>query len=396
MGFRVATFNVTNFNAAGHAFIGRDDTRPFTDAQFATKSAEITAQVQALNADLIGFQEVFSEDALRAAVAASPAMAGATVHAPLSRPVPGLTDRRGRPVSDGPHVGIASRLPITPPQMLTHFPQGLNLTIPVGLHAEVEELHLLRMRRYERPVLRAEVTVPGLPGLVVLVAHLKSKRGKVMAGEFTQDPVVEALGALRAQVVRAAEAAALRAQVVIERDTWIDGKRRPVIVLGDLNDDLDAVTTQMVLGRRFFPTNDAGVAARSTYRANSRMTLFSAFEIAPPPAGQSHTYVFDGRASLIDHILMSADFAPVPGRQRAQVTATGAFNAHLDPVAAGLVLPPVAPFDPAAIQADLAEKATRPPKDPLVEEEPDARTRSALEPFDHGFPFADIEVPPAA
>jgi endonuclease/exonuclease/phosphatase family metal-dependent hydrolase len=397
MAFRVASFNVTNLNAEGHDFVGRRDTRPFRAAESAAKTAGIAAVLDRLAADVVGLQEVFSEAALRAAVAASPAMAGAAVAAPLAQPIPGAAGVRGAPVSDGPHVGLASRLPVLRVDMLTHFPEGVSLTVPAGLHDAVAEMHLIGIRRWERPILRAEIEVPGLPGLTVLVAHLKSKRGKFLAGEDRDDPVVAALGALRSLVVRAAEAAALRAQVVLERSRRVAGRRRPVIVLGDLNDDLGAVTTAMmtamIMGPRPFAGAD-GTAPRVLYGQRTRPMLMSAFEIAPPPAGQGHSYVHDGRPSLIDHILLSADFAPVEGQARARVAATGMLNAHLPPAAAGHALPAPAPLVPKTGEELLADQAAR--GDPLADPPPAAARRSPVEPFDHGMPFADIDLPVAA
>lgn len=395
MSFRIATFNALNLNAAGPGFIGRLDARPLTAEEYAAKTAAISTQLTALVPDIVGFQEVFSETALRDACAQSAAMDGTAVHAPLAQPIADPLGATGDLVSDGPHVGIASRFPLVgPPSMITDFRPEAAPVVPVGRHSAMTELHLLGITTFERPILRAEIAVDGLPGLVVLVAHLKSKRAKFLPGEDLDNPTIQALGAMRSLVVRACEAAALRAQIVAERDSWVAGKRRPVVVLGDLNDDVGSVTTQMICGGKPYLSGGETAVSRSTWRFRTRDMMLSAFEIAPPPVGQGHTYVFGGRPSVIDHILMSADFAPVEGRQRARVVGSGTLNAHLAAVVVGTGLPPVEPFDPVAIQARLREEAERPPRDPLTENPRDARIEKPELGFDHGFPFADVELFP--
>jgi endonuclease/exonuclease/phosphatase family metal-dependent hydrolase len=378
MTFRIATFNALNLNAPGHGFIGRPDEGPFTAGTFATRTERTVAVLDRLNADIVGFQEVFSEAALKQVVARSVHLADAAVLAPGAVPVPGAVGQDGLPVSDGPYVGIASRFPILRHDSLPNFPEGLAITVPVGLHDAVETMHLLGIRGYERPLLRAEIDVPGLPGLVVLVAHLKSKRHKLLSGEDENDPVVKALGALRSLIVRAAEAAGLRAQILRERETWIDGRRRPVIVLGDLNDDLRSVTTGIILGDRprgFFK------ADRADFARMTRPLMISAFDLRRMPDGTAYSYVFGGTASLIDHILLSADFAPVKGlAQRARVTATGIDKADLPEPGDRFQLP---------VPSDLDAE---PPPDPLIDAEPKVDRDGPKQKFDHGFPFADIEV----
>ncbi|HMO71957.1 MAG TPA: endonuclease/exonuclease/phosphatase family protein [Paracoccaceae bacterium] len=385
MTFRIATFNVLNLNAEGHEFIGRRTDRPYDGTAFAAKTATIAGMLDRIGADVVGFQEVFSEAALRQVVGASPKMAGAGVFAPLAQvatgadglPVPGLIDP-ANPVSHGPHVGLATRLPLSGPvRMIAHFPEGLNLTVPAGLHRAVESLHHIGIRRFERPVLRAEIEVPGLPGLVVFVAHLKSKGPKFLAGEDVEDPLVIALGSLRSLVVRAAEAAALKGLVAEARRDWVGGHRRPVIVMGDLNDDIRAVTTGMIIGPRPF----AGPGRRADRRDFARRVadlMLPAQELAAP-AGPSHTHVFDGVGSVLDLILFSVDFARVEGHQRARVTATEVVNDHLDPPQPYSALPQPAPWE------------SWEPKDPLPGREPSERLRSPKTGLDHGVVVAEVE-----
>ncbi|MBN8488921.1 MAG: endonuclease, partial [Burkholderiales bacterium] len=66
---QVATCNLLNLARAGRVFYPNQD--PYTEAEYQRKTAWIGERLRALNADIIGVQEVWDESALRAAVAAS-------------------------------------------------------------------------------------------------------------------------------------------------------------------------------------------------------------------------------------------------------------------------------------------------------------------------------------
>lgn len=392
--FKVATFNLQNLNAAGHEFVGRPSDLPHDQREAAAKRRAVADMLTALDADILGFQEVFSEVELTAAVHGSAAMADAVVAAPLAQvvrdasgvPVPGAIDPSS-PVSQGPHLGIAMRPAFAGPvRMIAAFPAGVTLTIPAGLHSAVETVHHIGIRRFERPVLRAEPLVPGLPGLVVFVAHLKSKRPKFLAGEDEGHPVVQALGAMRSLVVRAAEAAALKALVAEARSEWVDGRRRPVIVLGDVNDDLDSVTTGMITGERPFPDKDlGGKVERQRFARIMETLLFPAQDLAVAEGDNgTHTYVHQNRPSVIDAILFSADFAPGTRHTRARVREVRVHNRHLKKLQDLPWLPGPAKWSPAA----------RP--DPLPGTEPRNRLRPPKLGFDHGVVVATVEADAAA
>jgi len=73
---RIATFNAYNLNAPNHRFVGRSNARHFTENRFAQQKANLVAVLETVVADVVGFQEVFSEDALREVVEASPMRGG--------------------------------------------------------------------------------------------------------------------------------------------------------------------------------------------------------------------------------------------------------------------------------------------------------------------------------
>src|SRR3954469_1716369 len=101
MDIKVGTFNVLNLAREGERFY--PDEKPYTAAEYDEKATWIAGQLNRMKAHLVGFQEVFHEEA----------------HARRLRPVGSFPDDTVvAPGSDGvsgPRLGLASRLPIDEP-----------------------------------------------------------------------------------------------------------------------------------------------------------------------------------------------------------------------------------------------------------------------------------------
>lgn len=282
---KLGTFNLLNLALPGEKFY--DNEKVYSQGEYDKKIGWIAEQLRRMDADVVGFQEVWHEEALREAAARSGVYEGATVVAPRAEG------------AAGPYLGLVSRLPVIEvSDPVVEFPLGLDvpvdgIALPVG--------------NFSRPVLRARVRLDrptGFPPaeLSVFVAHLKSKRPLKAAAAKDHDPLEEALGKARSLVRRAAEAAALRFLLLAE----IVDNRRPVVVLGDLNDDVRAVTTDIVMGDDpfFLPP---GHEQRPRYWDR---LLYSAHEIHSRLAGQhvSYSHVYNGQYQALDHILVTQEF----------------------------------------------------------------------------------------
>ena len=129
--------------------------------------------------------------------------------------------------------------------------------------------------------------------------HLKSKLLSFPGGRFdTTDEGERARFGVYALNRRAAEAAALR--------EWATGALageeagRPVVVCGDLNDTLDAATTQLLFGP---PGSQFGTGGFGRPDRGDTQRLWDAGYWMTPPNNWSR--MFAGRPELIDHILLS-------------------------------------------------------------------------------------------
>jgi endonuclease/exonuclease/phosphatase family metal-dependent hydrolase len=265
---RFATFNVCNLAPAGAKLY--DNLPLSTQAEYDAKVGWTARQLDLLDADVIGFQEIFSQAVLKDVLARTRLYRDA-VHVGFD---PDAAAERLTP-----SVALVSRLPLVgAPVLHTRFPEGVAL--PPGTREP---------DRYARAVLQACVEVSPDCKVDVLVLHLKSKRPDYRSGDSGDDPQLYALACLRSLMRRGTEAVALRALL----STMARERKLPRVVLGDFNDVADAVTTSIVIGAGA-PLGDR---------------MFDAFQLQ---AGERSGFsvLHEGHYSTIDHILVSEEFNP--------------------------------------------------------------------------------------
>lgn len=313
MRFRIASFNVENLLGHGVRYYDR---LIYTPEESETKFAWIAATLDRARADIVGIQEVWFEDALKDVAARSNLFkTGANVVAPGAT----LADNLEGRVAKRPRLGLISRFPIKSAEVFPNFPATVDLTIPLRTDTHGVTNVPIAIDRFQRPPLRAVVDVEGFE-LVVYVAHLKSKGPMMRMGENGDDPHVGALGQARATIVRAAEAAALRHLIL----TDLRDNRKPLIVLGDLNDTPDAASTQIVRGPS--PQRDDN---REEKTALWDVVLYSSYRIAAERAQTLYTHIYDGERGILDHILLSEEFYSRNRARLADVLRYEVINDHL-------------------------------------------------------------------
>lgn len=300
---KIGTFNVENLAPAGVTYYEEK----WSEADFKAKSGWIAGQLQRMNAQIVGFQEVWRESTLREVCVASERFTASQVWAPGTE--------EGTPkFSKGPFVGIASTLPLVGEvQTFEQFPSGVA--------TEVEGIKL-PVAAFSRPVLKATFALEGDRTLTAFVTHLKSKRGIMYAGAPQDDPREEALGKARALIRRASEAAALRFLIVQE----IEQNNRPVVVLGDLNDGTSSVTTEMVTGSRPFRYRPTAEKKPIWDRL-----LYNAWELhaARSTRDIGYTHIYNGIYENLDHVLVSQELVADNPDRIGEVIDMRYFNDHL-------------------------------------------------------------------
>lgn len=197
-----------------------------------------------------------------------------------------LADPDGR----GIRVGVLSRLPLRHVEQVVDFPEGLR---PI----QVDDT-TITMSKMGRPALRVRVDTNSHT-LEVISCHLKSKLLSFPGGRFNpKDEDERARFAVYALNRRAAEAAAIRAYAT---DLLAgDGQHRALIAAGDLNDGLEAATTQLLHGP---PGSEIGTTGFDRPDQGDGQRLWN---LAPLiPEAQRFSRIYRGRRELIDHLLVS-------------------------------------------------------------------------------------------
>jgi endonuclease/exonuclease/phosphatase family metal-dependent hydrolase len=303
---RFATFNVCNLAPPGAKLY--DNLEPLTPEGYDAKANWIAGQLDQLDADVIGFQEIFSQAALRDVLSRTRKYREA-LHAGFD------PDPHAQRLT--PNVAIVSRLPFAgAPSVYANFPED----VPCDSGSPDSD-------RFARAPLHVQVVLPGERTVDVVVVHLKSRRPDYRSGDSGEDPLHYAMASLRSLVWRGTEAVALR--VLLSK--MMREARRPCVVLGDFNDTADAVTTTIVLGTG--GTRSAnGQGVNGTQVEERRGRLYDANQIQLRQDHLRHvgyTSIHEGHYSTIDHVLVSEEFNRHSPRAIGEVIDVSYFNDHL-------------------------------------------------------------------
>jgi endonuclease/exonuclease/phosphatase family metal-dependent hydrolase len=264
--FTVMTWNVENL------FRPNTGGQKLDQAGYDRKLANLAEVIGLIRPSVLGLQELGGEGPLADLQAA---LGGDYPHAVFSE----------KPDDRGIGVGFLSRLAFTSENHLTDMPAKALTSMPDGKGGTITEMG------------RGAVEIAVRPGgrtVHVITAHLKSKLVTYANGKFfTKDEDERARGAALALARRTAEAVALR----VYANTLMIGNQTPLLLVGDLNDSPDAVTTQILLG----PLD--GDPTRPDQGDDVRL-----YNLADKiPEADRYTRIFNGQHELIDHVLVSYD-----------------------------------------------------------------------------------------
>ncbi|MFD9069564.1 endonuclease/exonuclease/phosphatase family protein [Streptomyces lasiicapitis] len=278
---------------------------PTDKTAYEAKLAALAETVRALDPSLLGVQEVGDP----AALADLAAMLDGDWHTAVSQ----HADDRGI------RVGFLSRLDLEVLADVEAFPPKLR---PVQGDDAGRQVGTTGRGLFAVRVVSRAIT------LDAAVCHLKSKLLTYPGGRFQpRDEGERARVGAYALYRRTAEAATLRA--LADQLLGGDGTSRDVAVLGDLNDEAAAATTQILLGP---PGSELGTPGYSRPDRGDAARLWNVAPLIPPERRFSR--VNFGRRELIDHVLLSH-------RLTARVVADGEADTGLPDGTAVLDLPSV-------------------------------------------------------
>ncbi|WP_166417513.1 endonuclease/exonuclease/phosphatase family protein [Cochlodiniinecator piscidefendens] len=365
--FSIASFNVKNLISENQEYY---TFQSYTPEEYAWKADWLADQLLTMDADIIGFQEIFEEEALKAVIkdadergaelneATIPdrskryhrkAIFRKLAYQPYTDAAlafaPNIHD--GEPGHRRPGVAVLSRYGfVGEPEIIQELPEPLD--IPMQDIGGGDGGHY-RLSRLSRPVLKVRVPV-GDQVITVFNCHLKSKLGEFVkpAGaehapesDLTQyDPVARALGGLRSALRRMAEAWVLRRAIVEEIKLG-----RPVVVMGDFNDGEHAVSSEIISGEVPFKNyswmlrHDAKTG-RDRYSTDENTQITEAIDSVRLHSAEKlfvrkslrdmvYTAAFGGVFESIDQIYLSRHFHPEFNGRIGEMEYFSVLNDHL-------------------------------------------------------------------
>ncbi|MEL6979187.1 MAG: endonuclease/exonuclease/phosphatase family protein [Pseudomonadota bacterium] len=307
----LATLNLYHWAAPPLGWYGPDEGH--SEASWAAKRLWLAEILREMDADVVGFQEVVSVEALREDCAA----AGYPYLAAVAEPA--IREARADPGAPAPERAAFYRRPVN--AVAARFPIT---TAPARVHPALPKaLGLAADRDFRRPVVRAEIEAPGVGPVLVYCAHLKSpgvsERDAPMQGLETppEDAAVRARWSLEglsraaayAMIQRMFEATALQHAAMADIAA---APERPVALLGDLNDTPESAALQALTPFAAFERDGgAEVAAAAPIGGDPSADLYRLVDAARLAArdlrsdARAPTHRAGASGEAIDHIIVS-------------------------------------------------------------------------------------------
>jgi len=365
--FTIASFNVKNLIDAKQEYYRFEE---YTPEEYAWKRAWLADQLLTMNADIVCFQEIFTESALRDVIIetdelglaaneavipdrskryARKAIFRKLAHEPYTEAALAFAPNSfdGGPGQRRPGVAVLSRFGfVGAPEIIQDLPEPLQ--VPFS-DLDGSDGGSYQIKRLSRPILKVRVPV-GDQVITVFNCHLKSKLGELPRPEgaafppaadlVNYDPATRAMGSLRSALRRMAEAWVLRSAVLEEL-----AKGNPVMVLGDFNDSEHAVSSEILTGETPFKNyawmrrHDAKTR-RDRYsdaeneiiqQKISDVRLYSAEKLFVQKSLRDMVYTsaFGGVFESIDQILMSRHFLAGDTASIGEMAYFSVLNDHL-------------------------------------------------------------------
>lgn len=275
-----ASFNLYNFQAAGKKV---HNNRIVTPDEYTAKRDWVRSTLTKADADVIGFQELWSKECLDDVLSAP---AFSAYH----------------PVYIGDQwyniaVAMAVREPwqvVDEPEIIKDFP--FQELVKVDDHDGEDDEFRLSINRFSRSIIKVRLkhaNAANTPEITVFVCHLKSKLPSRVSGFHGY---TSAVGSSLSTIRRTAEALALRMMLI----DHMAGRGTPTVVIGDLNDEPLSNTLNLITDQPTM-TNRSRGGDKSLYSALHLQLLRSFGDVY-------YTHEHKNHLSVIDHILVSEEF----------------------------------------------------------------------------------------
>ncbi len=310
-----ASFNLYNLNLPGHAMYRSK--KGWSEAQYQKKIDWAAKMLKEIDAQVIGFQELWSKKALQAVFK----------KAGLYEDYDLLIPPRHTGKSIVCAAAVKKGLLDNQPEWINSFPEKFKLSSQ-GDDTQTAKISVT-INQFSRSVLKFDVKPRsnGAP-ITIFVAHFKSKRPAEVHREnwFKVDKNYykkhsNDLGYAISTIRRTAEAAALRMMIIDE----VKNTEKPLVVIGDLNDSQLSNTMNLMTGQPNYLLSGLSRGGSDTglYAVGTLQEYRSLRDVY-------YTHIYQNTKESLDHILVSQEFYDNSKKRIWAFLGMEIFNDHLN------------------------------------------------------------------
>jgi len=310
MKIRLGTFNLYQFAKPPYSWYTQK--KKFNNRQWKEKTTWIKNQIRKMDCDIIGFQEVFSKDALEELVKELDYAYFATADvAKLStnNPMKYVTTT----------VALASKYPITNIQKVRpHTP---------SLKSHGFKGHF----SFSRLPIKATIALPNTQKLLVYVTHLKSNRDNAFEYLFKAGDTLEHKKELVFKTLDDKHSIALKQRLCEASSLFFDirkSKSKPTVLLCDLNDKEFSLTINALTNNIYHGDKQKEIFILQDANYHYTQEVYNPHPEAKEPERKATSY-FLGKGNVLDYIFISNHLSKEHKENIAEVTDYTVLDEHL-------------------------------------------------------------------
>ena len=299
MKLRVGTFNLFQFCSPPFSFYTKKE--KFTPEEWNEKIAWCKNQLNLMNCDIVGFQEVFSNDELKSLCLEVGFKYFEVVDF-------AKVDKKNEKVYISTTVAIASKFPII----------------------NIEKIDTKNFK-FARIPIKAIISLPNEKNITVYITHLKSNRENEFEYIFTKNDTLEDKLKKVEVALKDNYSLSLKQRLceASSLDSNIKANKKPSILVCDLNDKEFSLTIDALTNKRYHEEN----LKKDDFLLLDAYSLHKIKVVNPHPefkgVKRTPTSYFAGKGNVLDYIFVSKDFDKKNENAIGKVTSYEIFDEHL-------------------------------------------------------------------
>lgn len=300
MKIRLATFNLFQYTKPPYSWYTKKE--KFTNEEWVKKDSWVKEQIIKMNADIIGFQEVFTRDALKSLVNELGYKYFETVDVPK-------VSKDNPLIFVSTTVAIASKYPITNMQEVkVHIPS-------------IKKHYYEGFFKFSRIPIKATITLPNEQEILVYVCHLKSNRLNEFEYVFNKEDNLEYKQELIQTAIKDKYSSSLKTRLCEASSLFFDIKKskKPTILMCDLNDKEFSITIDALSNNKYHDQKRKETLILHDAYHQIEHNIYNPHPEQKDLKRKATSY-FAGKGNVIDYIFLSKEFNKKHKHNIAKVT----------------------------------------------------------------------------